>query len=76
MQSCTTELVRSVVVPASGWDPSGAFSDGDEPTQTAWTAVLRNATGTLRNLSSAGPVAREVMRNTEGLVDDDDRGWT
>ncbi|XP_065191265.1 splicing regulator ARVCF-like isoform X1 [Sycon ciliatum] len=72
LSQSTTELVRSVIVPASGWDPSGDEDNEDNNdvlAQILWTSVLRNATGILRNLSSAGPDARDVLRSTEGLVD-------
>lgn len=74
LSQSTTELVRSVIVPASGWDPAAddagdANDEGEGVQRVGWTPVLRNATGILRNLSSAGPRAREILRSTEGLVD-------
>ena len=34
-----------------------------------WSAIFRNASGILRNVSSAGIEARREMRECEGLVD-------
>ena len=71
LSQCTTELVRTVIVPASGWDPAvdNANDTDDVIGRIGWTPVLRNATGILRNLSSAGPHARDLLRSTEGLAD-------
>merc|ERR1719382_2181378 len=56
-------LVNIVIIPHSGWDPNGP---GDE---THWTTVFRNASGILRNVSSAGDYGRKKLRECEGLVD-------
>uniref|UniRef100_A0A3Q3VML0 Plakophilin 2 n=1 Tax=Mola mola TaxID=94237 RepID=A0A3Q3VML0_MOLML len=58
-------LTKSVLVPSSG------MSEGDNPKDEllADAAVFHNATGCLRNLSSAGPDGRKAMRECENLID-------
>merc|ERR1712223_319982 len=56
-------LVNIVIIPHSGWDPNGSGND------THWTTVLRNSSGILRNVSSAGDYGRKKLRECEGLVD-------
>uniref|UniRef100_A0A8C6YDN7 Plakophilin 4 n=1 Tax=Naja naja TaxID=35670 RepID=A0A8C6YDN7_NAJNA len=60
-------LTNSVIVPHSGWNNSSFDDDHKIKFQTS--LVLRNTTGCLRNLSSAGEEARKQMRSCEGLVD-------
>lgn len=55
-------VVTYIVIPHSGWD---AQSPGD----TCWSNVFRNASGVLRNVSSAGEYARTKLRDCDGLVD-------
>ncbi|GAB6022126.1 hypothetical protein CHUAL_006267 [Chamberlinius hualienensis] len=59
-----------VIIPHSGWDraadPSG---DSAKNSEVYWSTVFRNASGVLRNVSSAGEFARRQMRECEGLVD-------
>lgn len=55
-------VVTYIIIPHSGWD---AHSPGD----TCWSNVFRNASGVLRNVSSAGEYARTKLRDCEGLVD-------
>ncbi|XP_041819980.1 plakophilin-2 [Chelmon rostratus] len=58
-------LTKSVLVPSSG------ISEGENPKDEllADAAVFHNATGCLRNLSSAGPDGRKAMRECENLID-------
>eukprot|EP00093_Oithona_nana_P014947 14947.XXX_79435_75229_1 [CDS] Oithona nana genome sequencing. len=56
-------LVNIVIIPHSGWAPNGPGND------THWTTVLRNSSGILRNVSSAGDYGRKKLRECEGLVD-------
>lgn len=56
-------IVSYIVIPHSGWDPQGNHSE------TCWSTVFRNASGVLRNVSSAGEYARKKLRECEGLVD-------
>merc|ERR1719346_199986 len=56
-------IVNIVIIPHSGWDRAGAGGD------THWTTVFRNASGILRNVSSAGDYGRKKLRECEGLVD-------
>ncbi|XP_013924360.1 PREDICTED: plakophilin-4 isoform X3 [Thamnophis sirtalis] len=60
-------LTNSVIVPHSGWNNSSFDDDHKIKFQTS--LVLRNTTGCLRNLSSAGEEARKQMRSCEGLID-------
>uniref|UniRef100_A0A8B9PQ86 Plakophilin 4 n=1 Tax=Apteryx owenii TaxID=8824 RepID=A0A8B9PQ86_APTOW len=60
-------LTNTVIVPHSGWN-SASFDD-DHKIKFQTSLVLRNTTGCLRNLSSAGEEARKQMRSCEGLVD-------
>lgn len=58
-------LTKSVLVPSSG------ISEGENPKDEllADAAAFHNATGCLRNLSSAGPDGRKAMRECENLID-------
>ncbi|XP_003961987.2 plakophilin-4 isoform X4 [Takifugu rubripes] len=60
-------LTNTVIIPHSGW--SSATFDDDHKLKFHSSLVLRNTSGCLRNLSSAGEEARKQMRTCEGLVD-------
>ncbi|KAK7939488.1 hypothetical protein WMY93_002814 [Mugilogobius chulae] len=60
-------LTNTVIIPHSGW--SSSTFDDDHKLKFHSSLVLRNTTGCLRNLSSAGEEARKQMRTCEGLVD-------
>ncbi|XP_066542256.1 plakophilin-4-like isoform X2 [Hoplias malabaricus] len=60
-------LTNTVIIPHSGW--SSSSYDDDHKLKFHSSLVLRNTTGCLRNLSSAGEEARKQMRCCEGLVD-------
>ncbi|XP_054642477.1 plakophilin-4-like isoform X6 [Dunckerocampus dactyliophorus] len=62
-----TTLTNTVIIPHSGWS-SSTFEE-DHKLKFHSSLVLRNTTGCLRNLSSAGEEARKQMRTCEGLVD-------
>ncbi|XP_060786359.1 plakophilin-4-like isoform X1 [Neoarius graeffei] len=62
-----TTLTNTVIIPHSGW--SSSSYDDDHKLKFHSSLVLRNTTGCLRNLSSAGEEARKQMRCCEGLVD-------
>nr|XP_057937394.1 plakophilin-4-like isoform X4 [Doryrhamphus excisus] len=62
-----TTLTNTVIIPHSGWN-SSTFEE-DHKLKFHSSLVLRNTTGCLRNLSSAGEEARKQMRTCEGLVD-------
>uniref|UniRef100_UPI00398E614F plakophilin-4 n=1 Tax=Pristiophorus japonicus TaxID=55135 RepID=UPI00398E614F len=66
IRDALTTLTNSVVIPHSGW--SSSF-DEDRKVKFHTSLVLRNTTGCLRNLSSAGEEARKKIRSCEGLVD-------
>lgn len=55
-------IVTIIIKPHSGWDPIN-------PGETCWSTVFRNASGVLRNVSSAGEYARTKLRECDGLVD-------
>ncbi|MEE6477482.1 hypothetical protein FKM82_011531 [Ascaphus truei] len=58
-------LNKSIIIPCSGW------SEGDYPKKDILTDsdTFYNATGCLRNMSSAGPEGRKEMRECDGLID-------
>lgn len=55
-------IVTYILIPHSGWDIN---SPGDP----CYSTVFRNASGVLRNVSSAGEYARTKLRDCPGLVD-------
>lgn len=55
-------IVTYILIPHSGWDVN---SPGDP----CYSTVFRNASGVLRNVSSAGEYARTKLRECPGLVD-------
>ncbi|XP_045030658.1 catenin delta-2 isoform X4 [Daphnia magna] len=55
-------LVAQVIIPHSGWDRK-------KPGPTHWTPLLRNGSGILRNVSSAGIEARQALRLKDGVVE-------
>ncbi|KAL2302056.1 hypothetical protein Nmel_009464 [Mimus melanotis] len=67
IRDALSTLTNTVIVPHSGWNSSSYDDDHKIKFQTS--LVLRNTTGCLRNLSSAGEEARKQMRSCEGLVD-------
>ncbi|XP_022074253.1 plakophilin-4 isoform X5 [Acanthochromis polyacanthus] len=67
IRDALTTLTNTVIIPHSGW--SSTTFDDDHKLKFHSSLVLRNTTGCLRNLSSAGEEARKQMRTCEGLVD-------
>ncbi|XP_073093922.1 catenin delta-2 isoform X6 [Manis javanica] len=67
IQDTLAVLTNTVIIPHSGWENS-ALQD-DRKIQLHSSQVLRNATGCLRNVSSAGEEARRRMRECDGLTD-------
>lgn len=67
IRDALTTLTNTVIIPHSGWR-SSTFDD-DHKLKFHSSLVLRNTTGCLRNLSSAGEEARKQIRSCEGLVD-------
>ncbi|XP_072182312.1 uncharacterized protein [Diadema setosum] len=67
MEDALVVLLSYILIPESGWKPSGNSPFKDEG--TPWSKTLINATGCLRNISSAGLEARRRMRECEGMVD-------
>lgn len=64
-----TVLVNHVIIPYSGWDRSRNPLDEIKPHDIYWPTVFRNASGVLRNVSSAGEYARKKLRVCEGLIE-------
>lgn len=75
-------LVHLIIIPSSGWDASSLASAESSALLHAmngqshrlgeplyWSNVFKNASGVLRNISSAGEYARRKLRETEGLVE-------
>ncbi|XP_027025080.1 catenin delta-2b isoform X1 [Tachysurus fulvidraco] len=67
IQDALAVLTNTVIIPHSGWD-SSPLQD-ERKLHLHSSQVLRNATGCLRNVSSAGEEARRRMRECEGLTD-------
>uniref|UniRef100_A0A4W5PCW2 Plakophilin 4 n=1 Tax=Hucho hucho TaxID=62062 RepID=A0A4W5PCW2_9TELE len=67
IRDALTTLTNTVIIPHSGW--SSSTFDPDHKLKFHSSLVLRNTSGCLRNLSSAGEEARKQMRSCEGLVD-------
>ncbi|XP_056155175.1 catenin delta-2 [Lampris incognitus] len=68
IQDALAVLTNSVIIPNSAWDSSPNHHD-DRKLHLHTSQVLRNATGCLRNVSSAGEEARRRMRECDGLTD-------
>ncbi|XP_042215983.1 uncharacterized protein LOC121862091 isoform X7 [Homarus americanus] len=62
-----TVTVTHVIIPCSGWD--GGEVERDPNVDVWWSTVFKNASGVLRNVSSAGEYARTKLRQCLGLVD-------
>ncbi|KAI7792252.1 putative catenin delta-2 [Triplophysa rosa] len=67
IQDALAVLTNTVIIPHSTWDVSP--HQEDRKLQMHTSQVLRNATGCLRNVSSAGEEARRRMRECDGLTD-------
>uniref|UniRef100_A0A8C6P6B3 Catenin delta 2 n=1 Tax=Nothobranchius furzeri TaxID=105023 RepID=A0A8C6P6B3_NOTFU len=68
IQDALAVLTNSVIIPHSNWDSSPSHHN-DRKLHLHTSQVLRNATGCLRNVSSAGEEARRRMRECDGLTD-------
>ncbi|KAG7278717.1 hypothetical protein CRUP_023366 [Coryphaenoides rupestris] len=67
IRDALTTMTNTVIIPHSGW--SSSTFDDDHKLKFHSSLVLRNSTGCLRNLSSAGEEARKQLRTCEGLVE-------
>ncbi|XP_077574138.1 plakophilin-4-like isoform X1 [Stigmatopora nigra] len=67
IRDALTTLTNTVVIPHSGWSSLSQREQHKIKFQSS--LLLRNTTGCLRNLSSAGEEARGQLRCCEGLVD-------
>ncbi|XP_029461399.1 plakophilin-4 isoform X2 [Rhinatrema bivittatum] len=67
IRDALSTLTNTVIIPHSGWNNFSC--DDDNKVKFQSSLVLRNTTGCMRNLSSAGEEARKQMRSCEGLVD-------
>ncbi|XP_015784348.1 catenin delta-2 isoform X2 [Tetranychus urticae] len=73
-------LVNRIIIPQSGWTSNFPNNDSSSNASDAmmqssgnpegwWSVIFRNASGVLRNVSSAGEYARKKLRECDGLVD-------
>jgi hypothetical protein len=69
VQLCVPDLVDFALIPYSGWNWDIARDPLGSPAIAKWNVELKNVTGILRNVSSAGEPARVYMRQVNGLVD-------
>ncbi|XP_026128555.1 plakophilin-4-like isoform X3 [Carassius auratus] len=67
VRDALSSVTNTVIIPHSGW--SSADYHHEHKLKLHSSVVLRNSSGCLRNLSSAGEEARKYMRSCEGLVD-------
>ncbi|XP_059183566.1 plakophilin-4-like [Centropristis striata] len=67
IRDALSTLTNTVVIPHSGW--SSVSHRDEHKVKFQSSLLLRNTTGCLRNLSSAGEEARSQLRCCEGLVD-------
>uniref|UniRef100_A0A8C6KF18 Plakophilin 4 n=1 Tax=Nothobranchius furzeri TaxID=105023 RepID=A0A8C6KF18_NOTFU len=67
IRDALSTLTNTVVIPHSSW--SSVSHRDDHKVKFQSSLLLRNTTGCLRNLSSAGEEARSQLRCCEGLVD-------
>ncbi|XP_053575036.1 plakophilin-2 isoform X2 [Bombina bombina] len=58
-------LTKNIIIPCSGWS-EGDYSKSE---MVSDADIFYNATGCLRNMSSAGPEGRKAMRECDGLID-------
>ncbi|RWS29674.1 armadillo repeat protein deleted in velo-cardio-facial syndrome-like protein [Leptotrombidium deliense] len=76
LDEALTVLVNHIMIPQSGWDRNNIVAEsayggtnGSGHSEMYWSTVFRNASGVLRNISSAGDYARKKLRECDGLVD-------
>lgn len=66
-------IVNVIIVPHTSWCRSNMNCHQHDlipsANETYWSTVFRNASGILRNISSAGAHARKQLRECEGLVE-------
>lgn len=65
-------IVSVILIPYAAWfraNLSSAQQFLPTANETHWSTVFRNATGVIRNISSAGPHARKQLRDSEGLIE-------
>lgn len=65
-------IVTVILVPYTAWfkaNLSSAQQFLPTANETHWSTVFRNATGVLRNISSAGAHARKLLRDCEGFIE-------
>ncbi|KAL5266517.1 hypothetical protein ACHWQZ_G003780 [Mnemiopsis leidyi] len=71
LKQALESLVKNIIIPLSGWQETKGipFDQNGYNANISWTTVFRNATGCLKNLSSAGLEGRTLLRLCHGLVD-------
>ena len=72
-------LVKQIIIPSSRWDTNASLNPllaamsgpliHSQSQPLYWSNLFRNASGVLRNISSAGEYARRRMRESEYLVE-------
>uniref|UniRef100_A0A7N6F6J9 Plakophilin 4 n=1 Tax=Anabas testudineus TaxID=64144 RepID=A0A7N6F6J9_ANATE len=67
IRDALSTLTNTVIIPHSGWSSTSHRDEHKVKFQSS--LLLRNTTGCLRNLSSAGEEARSQLRCCEGLID-------
>ena len=68
LKECLEIVSMSIIIPLSGWEREYA-AVGKKPRKVMWSVLLRNSLGILRNVSSAGQLARIKIRLVDGLID-------
>lgn len=79
LDECLVTLVKQIIIPSSRWDTNAALNPllavmsgpliHSQSHPLYWSNLFRNASGVLRNISSAGEYARRRMRESEYLVE-------
>lgn len=68
LRTASEAVAVLIIIPLSGWEKEFAEMER-RPGVVSWSDLLRNATGILRNISSAGVESRGKIRSLEGLID-------
>lgn len=79
LDECLVILVKQVIIPCSRWDTNASLNPllatmngpliHSQSQPLYWSNLFKNASGVLRNISSAGEYARRRMRESEYFVE-------
>lgn len=69
LQHAVEPLIKQIVIPYFGWSPTGQITENGNGNGVHPPPVFRNATGVLRNVSSASEASRKALRERDGLID-------